>query len=190
MATRHRTMALLILLAAVMNVSASGERLVVAEVVVAAPVSAVWDAWTTEDGIATFFAPASRIEARVDGAYEIYFDPDAEPGRRGAEGTRIVVFEPRRRLGFTWNAPTSMPTVRAQRTVVYVELEPVAVERTRLVLFHVGWGDGAEWDRAYDYFDHAWRATVLPRLRQRFAVGPIDWDHELELPPVARRVIR
>jgi len=35
---------------------------------------------------------------------------------------------------------------------------------------------GADWDKAYEYFDHAWGAVVLPRLRQRFEKGPLDWS--------------
>jgi hypothetical protein len=34
---------------------------------------------------------------------------------------------------------------------------------TRLVLDHVGFGEGAEWDAAYAYFDAAWD-KVLDRL--------------------------
>jgi hypothetical protein len=51
---------------------------------------------------------------------------------------------------------------------------------------HLGWGEGEDWDKAYAYFDHAWGAVVLPRLRQRFEKGPLDWSAApATLPPVA-----
>jgi hypothetical protein len=46
---------------------------------------------------------------------------------------------------------------------------------SRVVLSHGGWGDGGEWDLAFDYFTRAWREIVLPRLARRFAEGPVQW---------------
>lgn len=153
-----------------------GERVLRAEVVVNGPVGEVWRAWTTSDGARTFFAPGARIEPRVDGAYEIYFRPEAPAGLRGTEGMRILAFEPEKRLAYTWNAPPEIPEIRGQRTQVIVELEALGAERTRVCLTHLGWGRGEAWDRAYAYFDRAWGAIVLPRLVARFASGPIDWS--------------
>lgn len=155
--------------------AAGGDRVLRAEMVLPAGVDEVWAAWATEEGVRTFFAPGARVEPRVDGAYDIYFDPKAEPGKRGAEGMRILAYEPPRRLAFTWNAPPTIPTIRGQRTMVVVELEPAGAGKTRLLFTHLGWGRGADWDQAYAYFDRAWGAVVLPRLRQRFEKGPIDW---------------
>ena len=45
-----------------------------------------------------------------------------------------------------------------------------------VTLTHDGWGVGEEWDQAFDYFTNAWRDIVLPRLKRRFALGPIDWS--------------
>jgi uncharacterized protein YndB with AHSA1/START domain len=165
------------------------DRVLRAEMEIAAPVEEVWRAWTSEEGVKTFFAPGARLEPRVDGAYEIFFNPTAQPGQRGAEGMRVLAFDPPRRLAFTWNAPPTIPAIRGQRTMVVVELAPVAgaPARTRLRFTHLGWGEGAEWDQAYAYFDHAWGGVVLPRLRHRFEKGPIDWSAPpRDLPAVAK----
>jgi uncharacterized protein YndB with AHSA1/START domain len=166
------------------------ERVLRTEMVLAAPVAQVWDLWTTEKGVTSFFSPGARIEPRVDGAYGIYFNPSAPPGSRGGDGLRIVVFEPNKRLAFTWNAPPDQPYVRAQRTIVYVDLEPAAGDKTRLTFTHTGWGRGQEWDRAYDYFDQAWRTFVLPHLQYRVAHGPIDWSNRPTVEPVAATLKR
>ncbi len=149
---------------------------VVCEIVVDASVEEVWEAWTTEEGITSFFAPACNLELRPDGPYEIFFLPDAEPGMRGADDMRILAFQRPTMLSFTWNAPPSLPTVRGQRTHVVVRLSPIEDGRTRVRLTHDGWGDGGEWDRALEYFDHAWNEVVLPRLAERFRAGPVDWS--------------
>jgi len=40
----------------------------------------VWNAWTTEEGVKSFFAPACNIDLKVGRAYEMLFDLKAEPG--------------------------------------------------------------------------------------------------------------
>lgn len=55
------------------------------EVIVAAPVDAVWLEWKSKAGIESFFAPEAEIEPRVGGAFHIRMDPFAEPGLKGAD---------------------------------------------------------------------------------------------------------
>lgn len=165
------------------------ERQIRVEVTVPASPEQVWRLWTTDEGVRSFFAPGSRIEPNVDGAYEIFFDPTAAPGTRGADGMRILGFEPPRRLAFSWNAPTTMPYVRGQRTMVTVDLAPVGHDRTRVTLKHSGWGVGPEWDRAIEYFEDAWNGFVMPSLVRRVAHGPIDWKAPPALAPVQTRAI-
>ena len=157
------------------------------EVEVAASARDVWKAWTTPEGITSFFAPACEVEARVGGPYELYFMLDAEPGTRGSEGAVILALQEDVMLSFTWNAPPHLPEVRAQQTHVVLRLSEAAPGRTSVHLTHDGWGEGGQWDEAFDYFVRAWGALVVPRLVHRFEVGPIDWDAPPELPPVSPR---
>lgn len=152
------------------------ERVIRAEVIVDAPVGKVWDAWTTEAGIRSFFAPVAHVDLRVNGRYEILFEPDAPPWQRGAEGMRVLAFQPKSMLAFTWTAPPHLSEVRGQLTHVLIRLRETEDGRTRVTLTHSGWGDGGHWDEAFEYFERAWRRIVLPRLRYRFAVGPVDWS--------------
>lgn len=155
----------------------NSDRVIEGEVVVEASVGEVWDAWTTEQGVTSFFAPAANVELWVNGRYEILFNPEAEPGQRGAEGTRVLAFQVNKMLAFTWNAPPYLGAVREQLTHVLIRLKEVAAGKTRVRLVHSGWGEGGEWDQAFVYFVRAWKEVVLPRLEYRFSVGAIDWNH-------------
>ena len=156
------------------------ERALDKAVLLDAPVDRVWDAWTTRAGITGFLAPDAEIDARVDGDFHIFFDPSAAPGMKGADTMRYLALQPKTMLSFDWNAPPSIPATRGQRTFVVLRFEALG-ERTRMTLFHTGWGnsdgtDGADWDATYAYFDKAWD-HVLAGLQKRFAPGggPTDW---------------
>ena len=147
---------------------ANVDRMIRVDLVVAAPVADVWAAWTTREGIASFFGRDARVELRVGGPYEVYFLMDAPIGNRGSEGCQVLSYVPGELLAFSWNAPPSMPAVRAERTQVVLRFEAVNGGRTRLHLTHLGWGTGDEWDAAFDYFSIAWM-QVLASLEKRFA---------------------
>lgn len=146
------------------------------ETTINAPVPRVWQAWTTKQGLESFFAPKANIDLRVDGTLDILFNPDAPKGQRGAEGMRLLSIEPNKMLSFTWNNPPDMARIHNQRTHVTIKLSPTGNRRTKLVLIHDGWGDGPLWDEAYRYFIRSWRDVILFRLHYRFDNGPINWD--------------
>ena len=165
----------------------AAERAIDKEVVVAAPIEAVWKSWTTKAGIESFFAPEAEIEPRVGGAFHIHVNPFGEPGMKGADDMRFMALQPPKMLSFDWNAPPSLPEIRQQRTFVVVRLADVDGKTTRVTLHHTGWGDGGEWDKTYTYFDRAW-GVVLGNLKKRFDEGPRDWTDwltQLKAPPAA-----
>jgi len=161
------------------------ERAIDEKIVVKAGVDEVWKAWTTSEGIKTFFAPDARVELRVDGPFQIYINPFGEPGMKGADDMRIIGFQEKKMLSFNWNAPPSLPEARKQRSVVIVRFTSRGDQLTEVSLHHVGWGDGGEWDKAFLYFSKAW-PVVLKNLARRFEEGPRDWTEQLnQLRPVA-----
>src|SRR5262245_30917950 len=150
------------------------DRILVKDVTVKASVREVWNAWTTAEGVKSFFARDAKIEAVAGGAYEIYFSPEAPEGSRGAEGCRVLAVDPLRSLAFDWSAPPTMPEVRKKRTNVQIQLVEKGPKETEVRLVSLGWGTGDEWVKAHQYFDKAW-SFVLGNLQKRFAEGPIDW---------------
>jgi uncharacterized protein YndB with AHSA1/START domain len=152
----------------------AAERAIDTDIVVNAPLDQVWDAWTTREGLVSFFAPEAEVEARVGGAFHIHMDPTAPAGQKGADDMRFLALQPKKMISFDWNAPPHLAVARQQRTVVIVRFIPLGEKTTRVTLHHTGWGEGGEWDQAYAYFDRAW-VSVLSNLRKRFDTGPQDW---------------
>lgn len=144
--------------------------------IIPAPIGQVWQAWTTEEGVRTFFAPECRIDLAPGGAYEMYFDVDSPAGSKGGEGCKLLAFDEPHMLSFTWNAPPELPLIRSQFTHVMVHLSSISDNETLVTLVHDGWGNSEKWDEGIAYFERAWGEIVLPRLRQRFLSGPIGWQ--------------
>jgi uncharacterized protein YndB with AHSA1/START domain len=151
------------------------DDIIIKDIVIPASISEVWNAWTTDEGVTSFFAPASNIEPFVGGAYEIFFDPDAPAGQRGTEGMKILEIQSKIMLSFEWINPPSIPAIRNEKTRVVIRFEKIGPDTTTVRLEHSGWRTGHNWERAHQYFEQAWD-VVLDRLVARFTEGPIQWD--------------
>ena len=160
-----------------MTTNIPSERAIHLEIIINASLSDVWDAWTTKQGILSFFSPDCFVEFKIGGTYENYFDLEAKPGLRGGEGNKILAIQEQSMFSFTWNAPPHLPEVRNQRTHVIIRFEQLEKNKTRVTLHHDGWGNGGQWDEAFEYFQKAWENIVLPRLKYRFDHGPVNWKN-------------
>jgi len=144
----------------------------------------VYEAWTTAEGVKSFFAPECKVALEKYGDYHILFFPDAARGSRGAEDEIVLAYEKNKMFSFTWGFPPSLPELRAtQKTVVLLRFTEIENGRTQVHFLQSGWGDGEDWQKGFDYFVDAWGNVVLARLRYRFDVGPVNWDN---MPDISR----
>jgi len=178
--SRFAIWAMAAVMLAVPSVAGSAEaakKRIEKEVVVKGTLAEVWHAWTTDEGVRTFFAPSSNVKLAIGGPYEIFFAPDAPPGQRGGEDLKVLSYLPMEMLSFDWSFPPSIPSLReaGARTWVVVTLAEAGQNQVRVRLTQLGWQNGEAWDKGYAYFQRAWD-VVLGRLEKRFASGPIDWN--------------
>lgn len=136
------------------------------DVSIRAPLQAVWNALTTEEGLA-FISPQSNVELRIDGPYEWFLDgePDVD-GKHGSEGSHVLAFLPQKMIAFSWTFPPDVPELRAagERTQVVILLDADGDGVVHVRLFAHGWREGEPWQRGWTYFDHAW-GMVLDAMK-------------------------
>jgi len=146
------------------------ERRIEKEIVVDAPRSEVWQAWTTTEGVNAFLGIQSKVENKVGGAYEFYFGQNLPEGQRGSEGCKILFTDAPELLAFTWNAPPKLAKLRdtGVRTQVFVRFTELNPKQTNVKLTHVITERGPEWDQYLAYFENAW-PNVLQHLQKYFA---------------------
>lgn len=145
-------------------------RVLEKEVTVVASLDEVWHAWTTVEGLATFFSKQSRVELRAGGAYDMFLnlEPDHN-GKRGSEGCKVLSYLPKEMLSFEWTFPPSIPSLRdsGAKTHVVLRFDSIGERRVRVRFAQLGWQEGEDWDAGYAYFDKAWDG-VLKKLQVRF----------------------
>lgn len=123
-----------------------------------------WSDWASSERLTAWWtAPATNIELRIGGPFEILFSLDADPGTRGSEGCRILSYVPGEMLSFTWNAPPHLP-LRAANTWVVITFTENEEGGTTIRFVHTGFLEGADWDDYMAYFHDAWD-HVLGRQR-------------------------
>jgi uncharacterized protein YndB with AHSA1/START domain len=150
-----------------MSEAKSNARILHKEVTVAAPIERVWWAWTTSEGMASWWAKKSWIELRIGGPWELYFETTRPRGWQGSEGCRILSYRPPEMLSFSWNFPPSIPKIRFEYLWVVLRFLRVGPSETRVTLDHLGWKQGPAWEKGFRYFDRAW-GSVLERFRTHF----------------------
>ncbi len=149
----------------IQNKGPHDEQMIDLTIDIRAPLPKVWNAWTTNEGLESFFAPKSNIELVPGGLFEIWFMPEKPYGERGSDGMRILAIEPMTYLSFTWNAPPEFPTIRTQCTHVGLRFRQISDEITRLHFTETGWGESKEWQDVFGYFSEAW-PSVLSNLKK------------------------
>lgn len=144
-------------------------RLVVKQTVVPASADDAWRLWTTNEGFQSFFpgAPGFKTNIKLEpgGPYEVFLIAGAPKGSQGCDGCMILGYQEGRMLSFTWTNRPDM-AVRPHRTNVVLTFEPLSERETRVTLVQDGWGVGADWNIAHDYFDKAW-GHVLDAYKKR-----------------------
>ncbi len=149
------------------------------EIVVNASLNDVWRAWTTNEGVRSFFSQHTNVRLAIGGPFEMFFVSDAPEGQQGSEGCKILSYLPKEMLSFSWSAPPKFAHARRHFTWVVLRFEELSGNQVRVKLSHIGWREmkaahpdhADEWDQVYEYFSAAW-PRVLENLKKRFDEGP------------------
>ena len=107
----------------------------------------VWQALTTGEGIARWFAPYAAVTPGEGGSVSIGWDP------KEMWETPITVWEPRRRMQTVSEMPSKDGGVVRLAVDYYVEVHG---GRVRVRLVHSGFDDSGSWDDYIDGLDAGW----------------------------------
>src|SRR5207244_7637002 len=132
------------------------------ETITTATLEEAWTAWTTVEGVTSFFVPKANIESVVGGHYELFLSLKAPKGFQGTEGCKVLAVEPLKHLAFEFIAPPQFPNVRRLRSRVDVTFDQVAKGGVvKLDLVHSRFLEGDEWDEFLDLSMCHWNFVMV-----------------------------
>ena len=145
--------------------------------VIDAPVSAVWDLFTTSEGYATWATPLAKVDLRIGGAIRASYDPSSNLQDEKTIVNTIQSYEPGRMLSFRCTqTPAGFPFEEAMpKTWSVVLFEPVGDAQTRLSMVGLGYDDTEQSRQMRQFFDQG-NSYLVDQMKK--AIG--------DEPPAAR----
>ena len=131
-------------------------------------VADVWKAWTTAEGIESFFAPkAAKVEPVPGGAFELWFgvnNPEGVARQRGlTRAQRQADGAVRVRMERAAGNPDDPKAAHAGLS----RLRAASRQPDEVTLRNFGYGTGDDWAKNKAYFESAWPAVMGPRKALR-----------------------
>jgi len=129
--------------------------------IIEAPVSNVWDAFATSEGLRSWISPNADIDVSIGGKMRVNYNPAGALGDPNTIENTILSFEKQRMLSMrTTRAPAGFPfedAIKGTWSVIY--FEPQGDARTRLTISGMGYTDDPLSQQMYNYFDWGNDAT-------------------------------
>lgn len=166
--------------------SAFASRTLEHQATIDAPIADVWNAWTTDEGFASWAVAKAKIDLRIGGDMRTSYNAQSTLDDEHTIINRIISFEPQRMLSIqNVKAPAGFKNAELfQNTWSVVYFDPVGNDRTHIRIVGMGYGEGPEWDDIYGKFK-AGNQWSLDKLRERFApsipANPSDADDVLKM---------
>lgn len=133
----------------------AGERVLVQDVWLDAPVATVWKAYTTDKGWTEWAAAAASVDLRLGGTIRTHYVPGAKIGDPGTNTLHILNYVPEQLLTLQADLSTNWPAVLekdAERLVNVIVFRAVSAERTHVKSYGIGYSDTPELDDLLQFF--------------------------------------
>lgn len=144
------------------------------EGIVNAPVSAVWNVWTSDEGYKSLGVAKAEVDFRIGGLIRSHYSATGILGDEGTIENRILAYEPRRMIAIRIDRPPkSFPFKEAwKNTWTVITLTDLGNSRTRIRVASMGFGTDEE-SIAMRRFFEAGNALTLKTLQRHFDSGSV-----------------
>jgi len=120
-----------------------------------------FEMFTVNKNLEKWLTQVADVEPKTGGKYELFWNPE-DKENDSTVGCKILAFHPNKFLAFEWKGPKQfkhfMNKVRPLTNVI-VFFTPCQ-ECTEIHLLHTGWRNSLEWEKARQWFDRTWKATL------------------------------
>ena len=159
--------------------TSAGERVLQQEIVVDAGLEQVWKTLTTSEGLRTFAAPVITVELKTGGDWFANYRVGSKVGDPGTIHNTVLNYLPMEmfsiKIGLTDFFPKELRDANCLFSVLM--LRDLGNNKVKVIESIVGWRNGPDWEKTYEFFRRGDAAT-LKVLYRRFKEGPIDWGKQ------------
>lgn len=159
-------------------VSVNGERFLRFEMEIDRPITEVWNAIATEEGINTWMVPVAKLDLRTGGNVQTNYNINAKIGDKGTITLGIINYIPQEMLTYRITLNELFPEKcrkEDQNLQEIIQLKQLSKNITKVTSTMVGWGEGTEWDETYAFFEKG-NNWSYQQLLKRFKDGPVNWN--------------
>jgi len=151
--------------------AADGTRFYQDSLVIEAPATALWAAFTDTDAYRKWAVPVAQVDFRLGGVIEASYDPNGHLGDPQNIKNAFVAYIPGRVLVFkNVQAPSGLPGGEVYgQTIKTLEFEALGATRTRVTISGIGFAEGAAFDKLYAFFSTG-DAHMLSALQKALEV--------------------
>jgi hypothetical protein len=136
-------------------INESGEKVLRLEVILPIRISTAWQLFTTDQKLKTWLAPVVHIELKTGGYILTNYDSTKKLSDKSSINSAIINFITNEMLTLKVNLNSSFPksVIGADNNLQHIiQLVQIDSNHTKIVSSMVGFGDGADWDKTYDFF--------------------------------------
>lgn len=132
-----------------------GERVLQLSIVVPVDVKEAWKLFTTDEGLQKWIAPVAKIDMKIGGSIRTNYDKTKKIDDTSSIKLDIINYIEYEMLTLKVNLNNSFPPEakkedkNLQEIVQFVKL---GNDKTQIISTMVGWGQGSQWDKTYDFF--------------------------------------
>lgn len=133
----------------------AGELVLLQEVLVEAPISKVWAAYTTEAGWTAWASPLAKIDLRAGGTIRTHYDSTAMVGDPGTNTLHVINYVPERlltlqaELGERWPEAMKLDAEYLMNVIVF---DSTGANQTKIFSYGVGYRDAEAHSELMDFF--------------------------------------
>ena len=132
----------------------------------------VFNFFTINEKLESWLPEKAEVEPKVGGKFELFWDPQNRE-INSTIGCKITSIEKNKFISFEWKGPERFQSFMnfcdpLTDVVVVFSSSSDDPKKTTLFLFHSGWRDDPDWQKARDYFKNAW-SGALTNLKEKLS---------------------
>ncbi len=148
------------------------QKIIQIEIELSCDISEAFNYFTVNEQLESWLPEKAEVEPKAGGKFELFWDPQNRE-INSTIGCKITSIKKDKFLSFEWKGPERFQSFMnfcdpLTHVVVVFSSSSEDPKKTTVFLFHSGWRDDPEWQKARDYFEQAW-SGALTNLKEKLS---------------------